>query len=116
MSEDVREAYLAIGSEICSADDFQRIWQAATASSEAKWRGLVEKLADDALRCHDMIRAGLREEALEAVVDIRQALTEAAKMLGRHKVYQCTVCGCDLLDGRGKFLGDRQCNKHLPPV
>lgn len=86
MSEDfiiyaVRKGILRIGTDNLATgsrylDSHSETWQAATASSEAKWRGVVEKLVTRLLQARDFAPDG------ELIYTIDQAITEAAQMLG----------------------------------
>lgn len=114
MSEDVKEAFkewaqlgsdpyniTEIGRGVFHSGNTQNAWygyQAATASSEAKWRGLVEKLVEMAGQAADDLESEINENYngtlgypvqkrrydndMSTVLCLRDVLTEAAKMLG----------------------------------
>ena len=116
MSEDVREAFEAHpqfkylefdrdkdawGRGKYKHSHIQALWegyQAATASTEAKWRGLVEKLVEMAGQAADDLESEINENYngtlgypvqkrrydndMSTVLCLRDVLTEAEKMLG----------------------------------
>ncbi len=100
MSEDVREAFEAQHKKIWPFLKFTKhhgdeteyasgtvqnhfqFYQAATASTEAKWRGLVEKLVEAlaSVKCDMYDSLPLCSNICE---EVEEALTHAAELLGR---------------------------------
>ena len=60
-------------------------WQAATAAADAEWRGVVEKAT---ALCDQMARDGYQNAKLEAVRELREALVQAEKLMGRKQMTQ----------------------------